>query len=82
MQTFDEWMAQNYPMFDLTGDREDDTTARLVRIVALHLFNQRSDLLEALKSVNDFICGVPDAPEPFGLVREAIAKATQENQNG
>jgi len=48
MQTFDEWIAQHYPMFELTGDREEDTTARLVRVVALDLFNQRAELLNGL----------------------------------
>lgn len=48
MQNFDEWIAQHYPMFQLTGDREEDTTARLVRVVALDLFNQRTELLNGL----------------------------------
>jgi hypothetical protein len=34
------------------------------------------DLLSAAQAVVDFISGVPDAPEPFGLVRAAIVKAT------
>ncbi len=33
------------------------------------------ELLEALKAVQAFIEGEPDAVEPFGLVRAAIAKA-------
>lgn len=33
------------------------------------------DMLAALKAVDDFISGKPDAPEPFGIVRAAIAKA-------
>ena len=34
------------------------------------------ELLEALIAVVDFIEGKPGAPEPFGAVRDAIAKAT------
>jgi hypothetical protein len=34
------------------------------------------ELLEALKAVQTFIEGKPDAVEPFGMVRAAIAKAT------
>lgn len=34
------------------------------------------DLLEALIAVDDFISGKPDAVEPFGIVRAAIARAT------
>ena len=34
------------------------------------------DLLEALQAVADFVDGVPDAPEPFAMVRAAIANAT------
>ncbi|MCQ9618358.1 hypothetical protein L1889_18130 [Paenalcaligenes niemegkensis] len=47
-ESFDAWITSNYPMFELTGDREEDTTARLVRIVAWDLFNQRSELLQLL----------------------------------
>jgi hypothetical protein len=38
------------------------------------------ELLEALKAVQTFIEGKPDAVEPFGMVRAAIAKATGEAQ--
>lgn len=34
------------------------------------------ELLEALIAVDDFIRGKPEAVEPFGIVRAAIAKAT------
>ena len=34
------------------------------------------DMLDALIAVVDFIEGKPGAPEPFGIVRAAIAKAT------
>lgn len=51
MQTFDEWISKNYPMFELIGDPEEDTTARLVRCVAGDLFTKLSTsnalLLEA-----------------------------------
>lgn len=36
------------------------------------------DMLEALKAVQAFIEGKPDAVEPFGMVRAAIATATRE----
>lgn len=35
-EAFDAWMHSNYPMFDLTGDHEEDTQARIVRCVASH----------------------------------------------
>ena len=37
------------------------------------------DLLSALQAVADFIGGKPDAPEPFGMVSAAIAKALGHN---
>lgn len=33
-------------------------------------------MLDALQAIEDFISGNPDAVEPFGIVRTAIAKAT------
>lgn len=47
------------------GDEDD---ARLIAAAP--------ELLEALISVDDFIRGKPEAVEPFGIVRAAIAKAT------
>lgn len=54
METFDEWITLHYPMFELTGDREEDTTARLVRAVALDLFNSRMELYEALQNIAEY----------------------------
>lgn len=76
MTQFDEWIAQHYPMFELTGDREEDETARLVRIVALDLFNQRQELLEACKVAEWNSLDLPDYA--VEQLRAAIAKATGE----
>lgn len=48
MQTFDQWISKNYPMFELTGDREEDTTSRLVRIVGNDLYAQLAEAISLL----------------------------------
>lgn len=64
MQTFEQWISEKYPMFELTGDREEDDVSRLVRIVGNDLYTQlaeaisllieaRSDLLLAAAAWND-----------------------------
>lgn len=40
-----------------------------------HLIAAAPDMYEALQAVADFIDGKPEAIEPFGLVRAALAKA-------
>ena len=54
----------NYP-------EQRDTAIANARLIA-----SAPELLEALIAVDDFIRGKPEAVEPFGIVRAAIAKAT------
>lgn len=48
MQTFDQWISKNYPMFMLTWDREEDATSRLVRIVGNDLYTQLAEAISLL----------------------------------
>lgn len=40
MKKFDEWIATHYPMFEMIGEEESDTTSRLVRAVASDLYSK------------------------------------------
>lgn len=53
------------------GDADFNEARANARLIAA-----APDLLAALIAVKDFIEGVPNAPEPFGMVRAVITKAT------
>lgn len=57
-------------MVAMVGNRQADFGAADAALIAA-----APDMLHALQAVADFIGGKPDAPEPFGMVRAAIAKA-------
>jgi hypothetical protein len=55
----------------------DDSTPVARELLAnARLMTAAPDLLAVLQEVDAFISGAPDAVEPFGRVRAAIAKAT------
>jgi hypothetical protein len=57
-------------MVAMVGNRQPDFGAADAALIAA-----APEMFEALQAVVDFIGGKPDAPEPFGMVRAAIAKA-------
>lgn len=66
---------------DLPKSAGPNTPERLFKKLA-HEQYLRHEMTSALQAVVDFIEGKPDAPEPFGIVREALAKAATAQPQG
>lgn len=59
-----------WPMIDHIRAADPESVAKLCEQVRV--------LLGAVQAVEDFISGKPDAPEPFGITRDALKMVSQQ----